>query len=81
MPDQVVHSGRFTRDDRAASIQHYLPVDVPADVDGLEVTLSYDRDAGVLDLGCLDPTGFRGTSGGARDRFVIGTTAATPGYL
>lgn len=81
MPDQVVHSGRFTRDDRAASIQHYLPVDVPADVDGLEVTLSYDRDAGVLDLGCFDPTGFRGTSGGARDRFVIGTTAATPGYL
>ncbi len=43
--------------------------------------MRYDRDAGVLDLGCLDADGFRGYSGGARDRFVITAAAATPGYL
>ncbi len=80
MPDQVVHSGRFSREQRAESIQQYLPVDVPAGAAGLEVTLHYDRDAGVLDLGCLDADGFRGYSGGARDRFAITAAAATPGY-
>jgi Predicted metal-dependent phosphoesterases (PHP family) len=45
------------------------------------VSLEYDRSAGVLDLGCLGPAGFRGWSGGAREWFVIGPSAATPGYL
>lgn len=77
----IVHSGRWTRSDRAESIYRYLPVDVPPGADGLEVTLSYDRDGGVLDLGCVGPDGFRGWSGGARDRFAITAAEATPGYL
>ena len=35
----------------------------------------------MLDLGCFDPAGFRGWSGGARDSFVIAEFGATPGYL
>jgi hypothetical protein len=78
---EIVHRGRWTRGDRAAGEYRYLPVSVPAGSAGLTVTLRYDRSAGVLDLGCLDPTGFRGWSGGARDNFAIGAAAATPGYL
>ncbi|MGI8695213.1 MAG: CehA/McbA family metallohydrolase [Mycobacteriales bacterium] len=77
----IVHSGRFTLDDRARSILHYLPVDVPPGAQGIEVTLSYDSSAGVLDLGCFGPAGFRGWSGGARDHYAITAAAATPGYL
>jgi len=60
---------------------HYLPVDVPAGASGLDVTLTYDTSAGVIDLGCFGPDGFRGWSGGARDRYRITPAAATPGYL
>ncbi|HEX3816554.1 MAG TPA: CehA/McbA family metallohydrolase [Mycobacteriales bacterium] len=77
----TVHSGLFTRDERAASVYQYLPVEVPAGAVSLEVVLAYDSAAGVIDLGCVGPGGFRGWSGGARDRFVIAPDAATPGYL
>lgn len=76
-----VHSGRWTPQDRQVSSLRYLPVDVPPGADGLRVTLDYDRTAGVLDLGCFGPAGFRGWSGGARSEFVITAAAATPGYL
>lgn len=60
----------------------HVPVEVPAGQAGLTVKLSYDRSAGVLDLGCFDPTGaFRGYSGGARERFTVSESWATPGYL
>jgi hypothetical protein len=62
-------------------VYHYLPVDLPAHTNGLHVQLSYDRSAGVLDLGCEAPRSFRGWSGGARDEFTITRDAATPGYL
>jgi hypothetical protein len=59
-----------------------VPVDVPPGTRSLRVELGFDRSAGVLDLGVFDPAGeFRGYSGGARDAFVVGETAATPGYL
>jgi len=77
----TVHSGRWFPDDRAAAPYRYLPVDVPRGAEGLAVRLAYDRSAGVLDLGCFGPAGFRGWSGGARDGFVITAGAATPGYL
>lgn len=54
------------------------------DVDGDEsvrVTLDYDREHAVVDLGCAGPSGWRGWSGGARSSFVITPDAATPGYL
>lgn len=77
----TIHRGRFTRDDRAEGIYKYFPFEVPAGAPGIEVSLTYDRSAGVLDLGCFGPAAFRGWTGGARDRFVIATDAATPGYM
>ena len=74
-------AGRWTLEDRFASPWHYLPVEVPPGTAALRVRLRYERRAGVLDLGCLGPGGFRGWSGGARDGYVITAGAATPGYL
>lgn len=71
----------FTPADRAASPYSYLPIDVSPDCAGLAIELEYDTSAGVLDLGCFGPNGFRGWSGGARSRYVITPTSATPGYL
>ncbi len=72
---------RLTPDDRAASPYLELPFEVPADAASLEARLSYDRSDGVVDLGCVGPGGFRGWSGGARNRYAITPEAATPGYL
>ncbi|MGB4137332.1 MAG: CehA/McbA family metallohydrolase [Microbacterium sp.] len=58
-----------------------VPFEVPAGVDSLEVRISYDRDAAVIDLGCEGAAGWRGWSGGARTDYVIRADDATPGYL
>src|SRR3984885_7050568 len=82
MASLTTHTGTFSIEDRLAASWHYLPVEVPAGTGALRVTLSYPRDSGaVLDLGCFDPAGFRGWSGGARDSFVVAEFGATPGYL
>ncbi|MGI8720948.1 MAG: CehA/McbA family metallohydrolase [Geodermatophilaceae bacterium] len=78
---RTVRSGVFGPDDRAESPYVFLHVDVPTGCTGLTVELDYDPSGGVLDLGCFGPNGFRGWSGGARSRYVITPTAATPGYL
>jgi hypothetical protein len=79
---RTVHSGVWRPDDRAAERYRYLPVDVPPGAGALTVSLDYDRAAGVLDLGVLDPGGgFRGWSGGARSTFTVAVDRATPGYL
>ncbi|OKI48939.1 CehA/McbA family metallohydrolase [Micromonospora sp. CB01531] len=77
----VTHRGRWTLRDRAESIMRALPVTVAPGTAALTVCLDHPRDAGVLDLGCLGPTGFRGWSGGARDGWTITADWATPGYL
>jgi hypothetical protein len=67
----------------------YLPVEVPAGVGELAVRYRYDRPpappglpGNALDIGVLDEQGgFRGWSGGARDRFTISGPGATPGYV
>uniref|UniRef100_UPI001ABA9715 CehA/McbA family metallohydrolase n=1 Tax=Amycolatopsis viridis TaxID=185678 RepID=UPI001ABA9715 len=73
----------------------YLPVEVPAGVNQLSVVYSYDKPAvpsgtpgNSCDIGIFDNrgtalggAGFRGWSGGFRDRFTISRTEATPGYL
>jgi hypothetical protein len=82
MGSLITHTGTFSVDDRIAAQWHYLPIEVPAGAAALRVTLSFRRDSGaVLDLGCFDPAGFRGWSGGARDSFVVSELGATPGYL
>jgi hypothetical protein len=69
-------------DDRIAGAWHYLPVEVPAGTAAVRVALAFPAASGaVLDLGCLDPAGFRGWSGGARSSFVVSAQWATPGYL
>jgi hypothetical protein len=75
--------------DPGAPDWHYLPVDIPAGAREIEVVYSYDRPevppgvkANALDIGIFGPGNqFRGWSGGARDRFTINATEATPGYL
>jgi len=67
---------------------HYVPFDVPKGVRAIEVELDYEPlstglgfTANVVDLGLLDPDGFRGWSGGARRSFRVTRGEATPGYL
>ncbi|TDD29148.1 histidinol phosphatase, partial [Kribbella turkmenica] len=73
---------RWTLDDRAESIWHSLPVDIPVDCPGLLVTLTVpDIERTVIDIGCEGAGGWRGWSGGARRTFAITPAAATPGYL
>ena len=81
MGELTVHTGTWTPEDRFASPWHYLPVEVAPGTAALRVELEYDGAGAVLDLGCLDPSGFRGWSGGARRSFVIAAESATPGYL
>ncbi|WP_055484465.1 CehA/McbA family metallohydrolase [Streptomyces sp. WMMB 322] len=73
----------------------YLPVEVPSGVREIEVAYTYDKPSvpegtkgNALDIGIFDERGtalggrgFRGWSGGARDRFSISAEKATPGYL
>ncbi|SFQ59757.1 hypothetical protein SAMN05421810_110122 [Amycolatopsis arida] len=78
---RTVYCGRWGLDDRAAGPYRELPVDVPRGAATVTVRLRYDRGAGVLDLGCFDPGGFRGWSGGSRDTVTVAEGWATPGYL
>jgi hypothetical protein len=73
----------------------YVPFDVPADIQRIDVSASHDHFSllgigrNVLDLGIFGPAGhelgnaegFRGWSGGARAGFMLSAVNATPGYL
>ena len=80
----------ITRADQAADPYYYIPFDVPSGTTRIDVTLAYPKaEDCIIDLGAFDPRdtgyptehGFRGWSGGARDRFFIATDDATPGYI
>ncbi len=86
-------TGRF---EAGAPDWWYLPVEIPRGVREIEVVYTYDRPpvppgtaGNALDIGIFSPAGhdlgnargFRGWSGGFRDRFTISASAATPGYL
>ncbi|MFI5585744.1 CehA/McbA family metallohydrolase [Amycolatopsis sp. NPDC051758] len=75
---------------------YYLPVDVPRGVRQIDVVYSYDKPqvpagtrGNACDIGMFGPEGhelgnargFRGWSGGFRDRFSISASEGTPGYL
>ena len=82
-----VYRGRFTP--ATTEDWHYLPVQVPRGVTEIRVRYEYpdpiDTGLGystnVIDIGIFGPAGFRGWSGGARKRFRLSRTSATPGYL
>lgn len=84
---EVVH---VTPEDQARDPYFYVPFTVPAGTTRIDVTLAYPKAPDcIIDLGCFDcrataypsAEGFRGWSGGARDRFFIATDDATPGYV
>lgn len=73
--------GRLAPEDAAAARYHYVPFEVGLSARAVSVHLGIEPPEAVIDLGVFDPQGFRGYSGGARDRFVITQAEATPGYL
>jgi hypothetical protein len=81
--------GRFTPRDKAKSDYHYLRFDVPAGTERIDVRYTYEGpgpEGNTIDIGLFDARGdnadgFRGWSGGARDRFTVAEQDATPGYL
>lgn len=75
---------------------YYLPVEVPAGVNRIDVSYTYDKPTvppgvrgNACDIGMFGPEGielgnqrgFRGWSGGFRTSFTISASDATPGYL
>ena len=58
MRQQTRRAGRWTLEDQIASPWHYVEVAVPPGTRTLEVRLRFDRQSGVLDLGCLGPAAF-----------------------
>jgi len=70
----TIHNGVWYPDDRASSVYQYVPVEVPAGHRALTVELSYDRGAGVLDLGC-----FTRTAASAAGPAAPGTRSPLPG--
>src|SRR4051812_35945494 len=59
----------------------YVPFDVPAGTNRIDVSYTYDKSAGnALDIGLFGPEGFRGWSGGARTAFTVSAADSTPGY-
>lgn len=70
----------LTLDDQAAHRYYEVPFELRG-ASSVEVRIDFDDTRGVVDLGCLGAHGWRGWSGGARRRFAITATAATPGYV
>jgi hypothetical protein len=85
---RIVHEGLATPEDAQRQPYLYLPFEVPVDTTRIDVRLEHDP-GNIVDLGLLDvragpfpaTEGFRGWSGGARDRFFVAMDDATPGYL
>ena len=84
-----IFRGKVYPADRERNPYLLLPFEVPPGTKAVEIRYGYDRGKNVLDLGVFDPRGheflsaegFRGWSGSARDRVVIGEDRATLGYL
>ncbi|WP_244466913.1 CehA/McbA family metallohydrolase [Devosia geojensis] len=86
----AMFTATITLADQAANPYYYVPFEVPAGTTRIDVVMDYPKAENcVIDLGAFDPRvtdypsqqGFRGWSGGARDRFFIALDDATPGYV
>jgi len=85
-PDLVLHGHLDGHDNQT---YRSVPFDVPAGVTRISVEFSYTGkdDKTTIDLGLLGPDGFRsvdgfrGWSGGNKNRFTAGEIDATPSYL
>lgn len=69
------------REARARSAYLTVEVEIPAGVGSIEVRMDFHDPDARIDIGCEGPHGWRGWSGGARRRFVIGEKTATWGYV
>jgi len=80
-PADIRLEGSLTRQHHETYVE--LPFAVPPGTGRLTVVFRHDgaADRTTIDLGLRDPDRFRGWSGGARDRFTVGETDATPAYL
>lgn len=78
-----LHSQSITGSISRADFETYLEIPFRV-LDGtreITVNFSYDRsERTTIDLGLLDPQGFRGWSGGNKNEFVITQNFATPSY-
>ena len=76
---EIVLAGTISRQDFESYVE--LPFAVPTGVKRIGVEFDYDRgERTTIDLGLLDPHGFRGWSGGNKRRFFVSANAATPSY-
>lgn len=72
-------SGVITRQDFQTYLE--LPFQVPPDTHSITISFDYERDQRTtIDLGLLDPNGFRGWSGGNKRRFLVSSQTATPSF-
>lgn len=72
-------SGSITRQDFETYLE--VPFEVPSGTKQLAVSFDYDRsNRTTIDLGLLDPNGFRGWSGGNKREFTISANSATASY-
>ncbi len=72
-------NGSITRADFETYLE--VPFDVPAGTKQIEVSFDYDRgNRTTIDLGLLDPNGFRGWSGGNKREFTVSANSATASY-
>jgi predicted metal-dependent phosphoesterase TrpH len=79
-PDLVL-KGAVTEKDRETYVE--VPFTVPAGVVRVSVDFHYTghEHQTTIDLGLLDPDGFRGWSGGNKSAFTVSENDATPSYL
>jgi hypothetical protein len=72
-------NGTISRQDFETYVE--VPFEVPAGTKQINVNFDYDRsNRTTIDLGLLDPNGFRGWSGGNKREFTISANSATASY-
>ncbi|MFT4861043.1 MAG: hypothetical protein ACI95C_000244 [Pseudohongiellaceae bacterium] len=72
-------NGSVTRQDFETYVE--VPFEVPLGTKQLSVSFDYDRsNRTTIDLGLLDPNGFRGWSGGNKRQFTLSANSATASY-
>jgi PHP domain len=59
----------------------FLPFDVPAGTQEIEILHDDLSDANILDFGLNDPAGYRGWGGGTGESTVVGVSAASRAYV
>lgn len=79
-PRDVVLEGSVSRNDHQTYILREF--EVPQGIEGITLDFEHDgaKDRTVIDLGLMDPEGFRGWTGSNKSRIEISAFDSTPGY-